>query len=169
MNATASWGNGDPRDSLTRDELLVSWQKAKDAVDAAKEYEMDLRKYISNREFPDAKEGTNNKELGNGYKLKTVKKLNYNLKAPVDYKGSTVDAVDDCIDNISKILPNEGPFITERLFNWKVDLSISEYRKLQEESETFPQKKKVLDEVNKVLEIKEAAPTLEIVEPKNKR
>lgn len=152
-----------------RDEALLAWEASKKALEAAKENEMTLRKAAFAAGFGDeAKEGTNTVDLGNGYQLKGVKKLNYTLKAPEGYKGNTVDAIDDTVELFARI-SNEGEFVAERLFKYSVDMSVSEYRKLVEEAEYSPIKKQMLDALLKVLVITEGAPTLEIKEPKAKK
>jgi len=150
------------------DAALVKWEEAKTSLAIAKETEMAARTLAFALGFTEAKEGTNTLDLGNGYALKGVKKLNYKLKAPVGFSGTAVDAVDEVAERFSKI-SNEGSFIADRLFKYSVDMSISEYRKLVEESEFSAPKKQMLGELNKVLEITEAAPTLEIKAPKEKR
>ena len=153
----------------TLEEVLTKWENSKKLLDEAKENEVEYRKQAFALGFgADAKEGTNTIELGNGYALKGVKKLNYNLKAPEGYKGDTVDAIDDCVDRFIKI-SNEGSFVAERLFKWSVNMSITEYRKLVEEADYSEPKKAMLKELEKVLTITEASPTLEIKEPKAKK
>jgi hypothetical protein len=153
---------------ITLDEALLTWDAAKKSLELAKEAEMEARKVAFGLGFgTDAKEGTNTLELGNGYALKGVKKLNYKLKAPEGYKGTTVDAIDDTTEAFARI-SNEGEFIAERLFKYSVEMSVTEYRKLVEEADYSPVKKALLTELNKVLEISEGAPTLEIKEPKKK-
>ncbi len=137
-------------DSMTQDELLVRWQCLKDQVETAKTAEMDMRKYIVSRAFPNKHEGTNTQELGNGYQLKAGIKYNYSLD-PDNKK------VEDALDRIAKI-GNKGSFIADRLVSWKPSLCLSEYRELDNEE--------IKRELHKVLTITEAAPTLEIKEPK---
>jgi len=122
---------------------------------------MDLRKYIVKREFPKPQEGTNTKELGQGYQLKSVIKYNYNL--------SSNDIVEKCLDHISA-LGNEGPFIADRLVSWKPSFLITEYRDLCERKDKGDASAiKILNIVNEMLTISEAAPTLEIKSPKGKK
>lgn len=154
---------------ITLDEALMKWDSAKKALEQAKETEMEARKLAFSLGFgSEAKEGTNTLELGNGYALKGVKKLNYKLKAPEGFKGDTVDAIDDTVELFARI-SDEGEFVAERLFKYSVDMSVSEYRKLVEEAEYSPIKKQMLDALLKVLVITEGAPTLEIKEPKAKK
>src|SRR5665213_1830484 len=95
-----------PLDALDQDALLTLWQQKKDAIEAAKTAEMDLRKYIVNRAFPQKHEGTNTLELGAGYQLKANVKLNYRLA-----DNATVEAT---LNEIEKT-GNEGQFIADRL------------------------------------------------------
>lgn len=148
-----------PWDNMTRDELLTRWQQLKDAVEAAKTAEMKMRKYIVQRAFPERKEGTNKVELGNGYELKAGIKFNYNLDKNLDNVEAALDAIEK--------MGNEGAFIAERLINWSASLSLTEYRKLQADDATEIQKS-IKKQIDKVLTITDAAPTLEIKEPKNK-
>jgi hypothetical protein len=153
---------------LTLEQALTKWEEAKTNLGIAKEAEMNWRKQAFALGFTEAKEGTNTLALGNGYELKGVRKLNYKLKAPADFKGDAVDAVDLCAEAFSRI-SSEGGFIADRLFKYSVDMSITEYRKIVEEAEYSAPKKAMLQELNKILEITEAAPTLEIKEPKEKK
>ena len=134
---------------MSRDELLLRWAELKTELEKAKALEMELRKFIVKHEFSSVKEGVNNIELGNGYKLKATLKYNYVIDN---------NKIDSALDKLAKI-NNEGSFIAERIVKWKADLVLKEYRELE------PQYKKIIDEV---LTIKDAAPTLEIIEPKAK-
>jgi hypothetical protein len=147
-----------PLDTMNEDQLLLLWADKKAAIETAKAEEMELRKYIVAREFPKKEEGTNTKELGEGYKLKAVVKYNYNL--------ASNDIVEECLDHISA-LGNEGSFIADRLVSWKPNFLKTEYNALLERKEKGDERAiKILDIVNKMLVISEGAPTLEIVEPK---
>ena len=68
-----------PWDALSQNELLVKHQKLQDDLATLKANEMELRKYIVNRAFPNKHEGTNTLELGGGYELKAAVKFNYKL------------------------------------------------------------------------------------------
>jgi hypothetical protein len=147
-----------PWDGLDQDQLLLLWQEKKEAITKAKNEEMELRKYIVGRAFPDAKEGTNTAELGNGYELKAVVKFNYKL--------ADNDTVENGLDAIAAI-GNEGSFIADRLVGWTPAFHLTEYRKLQEEAENGSgEARAILREVIKFLTIEDAAPTLNIKEPK---
>lgn len=155
INANA-WTN------MSEDDLLMQWNIAKQQVEYAKAHEMELRKHIVSRAFPAKHEGTNTKELGNGYSLKAGVKFNYNLD-PDNKK------VEEALDRIGKI-GNQGGFIAERLVSWKPSFLLTEYRVLCDEAkEGSDTAKSILKEIHSVLTISEAAPTLEIREPKVKK
>lgn len=144
-------------DHMTRDQILLEWDRRKKALDAAKEGELAIRKAIAAREFPNPKKGTNNLELGNGYTLKLVHKVNYNL-APDNAK---VEEVQEAIEKVG----NEGKFLADRLITWKPTLSVSEYGKLDLEDPTH---RKIKELVDSVVTMTDATPSLEIKEPKSK-
>lgn len=149
-----------PLDAMNEDALLMLWADKKKAIEQAKEAEMDLRKYIVGRAFPAKSEGMNTKELGNGYQLKAAVKYNYNL--------ADNSKVEECLNHISD-LGNEGPFIADRLVSWKPSFLLTEYRALCEAKDKGDERAaKILGIVNGMLTITEAAPTLEIKEPKKK-
>ena len=158
---TNPWpSSSNPLDAMNEDQLLLEWQKKKDAIEVAKTEEMDLRKYIVKREFPKPEEGTNRKELGAGYTLKSVIKYNYSL--------ADNDTVESCLEKISN-LGNNGAFIADRLVSWSPSFKLMEYRELVEEKDKGSKfAADALNIINEMLTIKEAAPTLEIVEPKIK-
>jgi len=155
-----SW-TSDPRDLLDRDQVLMQWQVAKDAIEKAKAAEMEWREYVVKRAFPQKQEGTNTLELGNGYELKAVVKFNYNLA-----DNQTVDKV---LDDISKI-GNEGTFIAERLVSWKPSFLLTEYRALQASAESGSAiAQQILAKIGEMLTVTDAAPTVSIKEPKRKK
>lgn len=140
-------------ETANRDAKILAWEAAVKALAAAKDAEAALRKEVLAEAFafdPEAlREGTENFELGNGYKLKAVFKISRNLN-------NENEAVDKVLSKIEKTGP-EGAFIAERLVKWKPELSVSEYKKLPEKF------KKLFDEV---VTSKEAMPSLELVAPK---
>ena len=132
-------------DKMDQNQLLMNWQKATTDLLLAKEYEMNLRKHIISRMFPNAKEGTNNFELGNGYKLTAVVKFNYKFEnlAKVNEMVATLDELDNTI--------------ATRLVKWKPEPSITEYRKLTGQSKAI---------ADAAIIITDATPSLEIKAPK---
>lgn len=150
-----------PLDAMSEDDLLMLWDSRKKSIEQAKESEMELRKYIVSRAFPNKKEGMNNKDLGNGYTLKAGVKYNYNL--------ADNDTVEKCLDEIAKI-GNQGGFIADRLVSWQPSFLITEYRALQEEKDKGDRTAiEILSVINEMLTITESAPTLEIKAPKAKK
>lgn len=159
------WNNptpADPRDLLDRDTVLLSWQQAKDVLEAAKVTEMDWRKYVVKRAFPNPTEGTNTVELGNDYKLKAVIKYNYKLDADNE-------KIERGLDQI-RATGNQGQFIADRLVSWTPNFLVTEYRNLQAQADDGSEEaKKMLNIVNSFLTIDEGAPTVKITEPKGKK
>jgi hypothetical protein len=158
------------KEPRTKDGLLVLHTKLKNDLDTVKANEMEVRKLAAAMllETVEKKEGMNNVELGGGYVAKV--QVTVNRKLVSDKPGrNVVDCIDDCIDDFAK-LDNEGPFIAQRLFIWQAPtLSVTELRKLETEAKDSPTKQALLDRVLKVLEVSEAAPTLEIKAPKGSK
>lgn len=145
------------------DETLAKWEAAKAALEVAKETEMKLRKlYVAIASDPTKEKGTENIALGNGYKAKVVKKINFGFIKGADEKVDW-EAVMTAQDEIEKT-GNEGAFIAERLFKWSAELSVSEYNKLDVSNPSHLAIKKIAD---KVIVTTSGAPTLEIVAPKS--
>lgn len=147
-----------PHDAMSEDDLLMLWQKKKDAIETAKSEEMDLRKYIVGRAFPAKTEGVNNRELGNGYVLKATVKYNYSL--------ADNDVVEATLEKLSN-LGNQGSAIADRLVSWKPNFLKTEYSALLEEKDKGSKfAADALGIIESMLTISEAAPTLTISEPK---
>lgn len=150
-----------PWDSMNEDQLLMLWQQKKEAIEQAKTAEMDLRKYVVSRAFPQKQEGVNNRDLGNGYTLKANVKFNYNLA-----DNDTVEATLEKLSNLG----NAGSAISDRLVSWKPNFLLTEYRQLVEDKEKGSQfASTALNIITEMLTITEAAPTLEIKAPKEKK
>lgn len=144
---------------LDQDGLLMLHQQSKQQLDFWKAEEMELRKLTVQVLIPEKTEGTNTVDLGNGWQAKA--KIKYNYKLDPDN-----DKVWAGLERIEKI-GNEGKFIADRLVSWTPNFLLTEYRQLQEDSEKgslFAQT--VLKEIESFLTISEAAPELEIKEPK---
>lgn len=138
-----------------RDRLILDWQEAEKALALAKAKEIELRNKVMATCFPAAEVGTNTLDLGKGYKLKGVRKLNYSL---ANGEGQT-DAALDAIAAIG----NEGVFIAEDLVGWTPKLSLTRYNKLEASNPTHMKIKAVIDSV---LTVNDGTPTLEVVVPK---
>lgn len=152
-----------------KDGLLMLHKSISVELTRLKALEMEVRKLTVDALLgDDKKEGMNTVELGGGYQAKA--KVTWNYKLVSDREGvDAIDAIDDCIDDFAKIDSNEGSFIADRLFNWQAPaLSLTEYRKLEEEAKSSPVKAALLKRLQRNLNISEGAPTLEIKEPKTK-
>jgi len=142
-------------ETANRDAKILEWQEAVKALAVAKEAEAALREEVLSGAFgfdrETLREGTENIELGQGYKLKAV------FKTSRSFLGGQ-EAVEKALQKIEKS-GAEGEFIAERLVKWKPELSVSEYKKLPEKFT------KIIDEV---INSKPATPSLELVAPKTK-
>ena len=140
-----------------RDRLLLAWEESKKALEVAKEKEMEQRKAVVAFAFdPNKESGTERIELDNGYQAKAVKKVNYGFVKTEDGKLNKA-AIDKALAKIEKVGGAVGELIAERLVKWTPDLSLTEYKQLDEKF------KKIIDEV---IVTSEGAPTLEIITPK---
>jgi hypothetical protein len=137
-----------PPATLNPDNLILSWQEAVKQLEAIKARELELRKAVFALVFPDATEGTNSHQLGQGWQLKAQVNYNYNL----DKDAGKVEAVQ--VQLADKLhLATEA----ERIFDWKPKLSVREYRLLP------PDAKRLVDSV---LTISPGTPQLELCPPK---
>lgn len=130
-----------------RDDFIAQWQEAKKRLTLATNNEMELRKEIVARTFdPKKVKGTENIPLANGWKLKAIKKQNYNLRG-------TKEEVVAAMTQMSAETQRE-------LVKWSPKLSLTKYKLLDE---------KDLAAIDKVIVVTDATPTLELVEPKAKK
>lgn len=148
-----------------RDTLIKNWMAAAATLKAAKETEMELRNQVSEMLFPEKIKGTQRYELGGGYFVKLVHKLNYKLgdSELKDKEGNKVKVqaqVEQVMDAIEKC-GNEGAFLVERLIKTEYKLAEGEYSKLDDGS---PIKKLI----NSILVTSDSAPSLEVESPKDK-
>lgn len=137
-------------EQMTNDELLMHWKNIKTQAETLKITEADLRKYIVQHMFPNAKEGTNNQDLGNGYKLKAEIKYNYKIDN---------NKIDNVLEDIAT-MGNEGSIVAERLIKWTPSLSLTEYRDILNQD--------IKKKIDSALTITDAMPTLSIIEPKTR-
>jgi hypothetical protein len=144
-------------DEAARALILKAWEASKVTLELAKNTEMDLRKAAFGYCFPTPTEGTQRVDLGNGYALKAVHKLNVKITA----SNEDVDKAEDA----ARALGNEGQFLFERLITWTPNFSKSEYKKLEADNPTHINVKKLIDGL---IEETPGAPTLEIEAPKAK-
>jgi hypothetical protein len=144
---------------LNKDGMLMLWNYSKEKLQKYKELEMDYRKIAVKLIVPNATEGMNTVDLGNGFQAKAQVKFNYKLD-------NDNEKVWTGLENIARI-GNEGKFIADRLVSWTPNFLLTEYRTLQEEAEKDnPTAKAILKEVESFLTITDVAPTLEIKKAK---
>ena len=133
-------------EGMTRDAQLLTWDATQKQLTALKAREMEMRKYIveSNSQGIDADIiGTQNVDLGNGWKLKAVIKDTYTLDKDNDKVEAALDRLDD--------------WQADRLVKWSPRMMKKEYDELTEAQRAA---------FNDVVTIKRAAPTLTLVPPK---
>jgi len=136
-----------------KDKLLEDWQAAKKAAKQWKEYEQQLRTYIVEHGgiFDKTKEsGTENVELGNGYKLKAKKSISYKVE---NKKGEAIQMVQRLA-----ALGEASAHKAKDLFRFDAELRISEYKKLDDAEKAL---------VDEIITTKPGMPSLELVEPKS--
>lgn len=132
-----------PFEDMSRDEQILAWQEAKKQLDALKESEMAMRKHIVASQFDADKIGAQNVELGKGWKLKAVTKVRYNVDRDTDKVDNVLDQLED--------------WQADRLVKWKPELSVSEYKKLDDEDRA---------KVDAIVTIVPSSPELSLVPPK---
>lgn len=139
--------------------LVAQHDHAKAVLERAKNSEMEARLMVGNYAFPVAgrKEGVNNLELSDGRVVKLGHKVNYKLSGD----NEKVEKAEEACEAIG----NEGSFLVERIITWEAKFSKSEYNKLDT---SIPTHAKVKAEIDKVLEVSNGTPSLEIKEPKAK-
>lgn len=152
-------GSKEPVDERIVKQLVAQHEVAKGVLERAKNSEMEARLMVGNYAFPLAgrKEGVNNLELGDGRTVKLGHKVNYKLSGD----NEAVEKAEDECDAIG----NEGSFLRERIITWEAKFSKSEYNKLDTSNPTHAKVKAAID---KVLEVSNGTPSLEVKEPKAK-
>ena len=125
---------------------VILWYNKKLQLANLKDEEMTLRREISNALFPDPKEGTNTFDLPENW----VIKLQHSFNRKIDVAAfSALRAV-----FAEKHIP------IDLLVDWKPSLSVSEYKKLDED-------KRGIFDMCVITDV--ASPTLEITLPKKKK
>lgn len=125
--------------------LLVEYEKLQAEFVALRAKEAEVRKAViaawSEHDMEEVFSGVENVDIGNGFDLKIEHTLDYKLENANDY-----DAVDKLIEKMDKDPRME--LIVDRLFKRKLELGVTEYKRL-------PPEWKV--EVDRVLTIKPAS------------
>lgn len=161
IEALIAWNQpvNEPDFVFYRDHLLTVWNEQAATLAAAKASEMELRqKIVKLCGNPAKTKGTEYAELGNGYRLKIVKKQNVGFIKGSDGKKVDKGAVDSALSAIEKRSASGG-FIAQELVKWKPELSLTMYEKLDTEDAAI---------IDKVIVTSPGSPELEIVPPKGK-
>lgn len=136
-----------------QDLLVANWRKAQEALESAKAIEAELRKQVAVEVFAydenALKKGTENVELGRGWKIKGEFKLSYSLN-------NKDDATLKMLEKLKKA-GAEGQFIAERIVKFKPELSVTEYNNLNDKQKAI---------VDTVVSVKSAMPSISLVAPK---
>lgn len=137
--------------TTNKDALLTQWKEASELLAKIKVTEAELRKQVVEAFSEEAKpgySGTENVDVGWGYKLKIEHKLNYKLDATEDAAKTwkALDAIEKSQEG--------GNVIAERLVKWTPELRVGEYKKLS------PAQQKIID---KVLTITDATPAVSLI------
>lgn len=138
---------------MTLDELILEQQKAAIEAKRYQERDRELRGLIWGMAFAakgleDEKQHTI--DLGNGYKLKGKRPVNYKVDAAL---------VDDALDAVAKC-GNTGAFVADRLVKFEPRLSLTEYKQLTDDQ------RKAIDTC---LTTTPGQPVIELIEPKEKK
>lgn len=131
-----------PNDQKCFDTLILEWNELQGKLAELKKQEMEMRKELIARTFNVNSIGTQNYELGNGYKLKAVIKESTSL--------TSTREVEEVISKLSDQLKYT-------LFEKKYSLSNKVLKTLNDEERKM---------VEAVIVRKPAAPSLELVLPK---
>lgn len=137
-----------------RDAILTEWKTWKANLDVAKAREAELRAQVIEAfslETDELKSGIENVDIGFGYKLKIDHKVSYSLDNANDY-----ELTDKALDEIEAKVEH-GELLVDRLVKRKLELSVSEYKKLPGDA------KKIID---RVLTVKPASKSVELIAPK---
>jgi hypothetical protein len=129
---------------------ILAWKSDADELAALKAREGQRRAELVEIFFKDAPVGTTTVDLGEGYTLACEKKINFKVD-PV--KGKAAEAA-------LRKLGEAGQLIADRIFKWKPDLSVREFKALD---------KKQLAIVSPAVTESPATPSIELREPKAAR
>lgn len=147
-----------------RDEILNQWKNASAALAAAKAEEAALRPQVIEA-FSDITDemtsGVENVNVGWGHTLKIERTLRYELDKANDF-----EKTDAALDEIEALLGQPmGELIVNRLVKRKLEISVTEYKKLLEIPEHGPRVKAIID---RVLTIKPGSASVKLEAPKTK-
>lgn len=128
--------------TLDRDQLLLAWQESNALSVAAVNRERELRQIAFKRCFPDAKEGMNTIELGNGWVCKAENTMNYRIANNDQMKAALASLM--------------SAVAREKLVKYEPKLSVTTWRELDDAD-----RKRIAEFVT----ITPGLPTIKILEP----
>jgi len=138
--------------TLPPTELLATWVQLSKQLKFVKNLESVGRTLCIQRFYSENFEGSNELNLGNGFSLVAVRKMNYKIEADIEEVEQIIEAMCQVHDN--------GAEIAARLFKKKYSIDEKEYHSLPLE---------LMNIVNTIVSIEDATPTLTLKEPKVKR
>lgn len=145
---------------------LASWYQKSAALKALREEEMELRNKVTQYFFPNGlKEGVNDCEMPEGWKLKVTGVINRKVNV------ESIPAITQELAEAQKHLPEEEQVDISEFIKYKPELSITPYKKLIESvkitsGESQEHFKKLLTIFDQVLTITDGSPQVELTEPK---
>lgn len=132
--------------TLSNNDLLAAWNTLKTQLDNMKNLELFARNLCVDKfSNPAIFEGTSSTDIGNGYKLVIIKKLNYKLSSN-----------GEAVNNVKDLMKQQG-IDFGRFFKSKEELVVKEYK------DTTDVNRGVL---SSIVTISPATPFLEIKAPK---
>ena len=139
---------------------LMEWQAKAKQLEQIKREEFELRQWLvfnAGLFDTDKIEGSQTLNIGNGWKLAADKVQNYTA---TNENGEILAAM----NLLGSATGGNRPDLAQSLARWKAELSISTYRKVIEIVDTIPGLKELLA---KAITIKQGAPQLELIPPKD--
>lgn len=137
-----------------RDELVLAWMNSQGELERVKYDEMQRRKAVAQFLFnPNVKKGTESLDLGNGWILKLVKKINFGFVKANGKIDRT--AIHNALDQIADA-GVEGKETAYALINWNPTVSQTEYERLTPEQRLI---------VDRVIVTSDGSPTLTLTGP----
>ena len=139
-------------ETARKNALLLKWHNTQARLSTEKTNEAALRKQVIAEFFVKSHVGTNTAELGKGYLLKAAIKQTYSITK--DEK-----TPDTPYSHLPHLMVGLSTDTGEDIIKWKPSLNEKLYKELDKKEKSI---------VNKFILIKDATPSLTLVEPKTK-
>lgn len=127
---------------------ILAWARSAEDLARIKAVELERRQELVEKLFADAGEGTTTLDLGNGFVLVCEKGVRYKLDP------EKTRAAEAALRKLGKV----GDLIAKRLLKWKPDISVREYKALEDEHAAL---------FSDALTITQSTPTLKLRPPKD--